>query len=203
VSIASAAKAANRRAMSADERRQQIVDTAAKLFDSDGFERTSMDKIASEVGIAKPTLYHYFTSKNEILFDIHGVFIDLLLARQAARVDTGVSAAEQLREVMADILELMETHRGHVRVFFENHRELPADKRETIRFKRDQYQQAVETILATGVQAGEFRALDVRLTSLHVFGACNWAYQWYRGGKLSTREIADQYWDHLIHGISR
>ncbi len=186
--------------VNADERRRELVTQAADLFDRSGYHTTNVAAVAEAAGLRKPTLYHYFTSKDEILFWIHEEFIDLLISKEAARAP--LPAAEALFEVMADVLELMQTHRGHVRVFFEHHRELALEDRETIRSKRDAYQEAVETIVRHGVRDGEFREVDPRLTTLALFGMCNWAYQWYAPeGPLTPREIAERFFDLLFHGL--
>jgi AcrR family transcriptional regulator len=192
-----------RRRMSTDERRSEIVAIAAEQFDVAGYTNTSMDEIAQAVGIAKATLYHYFASKDEILHSIHEAFIDLLIARHSQRLQAGILSEEQLLlEVMADILELMETHRGHVRVFFEHHRELPDGAREAILTKRDQYEAMVEDIIVRGIASGAFRETDPHLAALAAFGMCNWAYQWYRsGGGLDHREIAYRFWGYLVQGL--
>jgi TetR/AcrR family transcriptional regulator, cholesterol catabolism regulator len=192
-----------RRRLTTEERRQEIVTTAAELFDRAGYSNTTMEDIARAVGVAKPTLYHYFPSKDEILFGIHEEFIDLLIRRHEQRLRAGLGPDQQLLEVMADILELMETHRGHVRVFFEHYRELPTSQQETIRLKRDRYERMVEEIFVSGVQTGVLRPADPKLQALAMFGMCNWAYQWYRSsGSLRTREIAYSFWSFLIHGIA-
>lgn len=49
------------------ERRKEIMDMAAKLFISKGYEQTSINLIVEQLGIAKGTFYHYFKSKEEIL----------------------------------------------------------------------------------------------------------------------------------------
>jgi TetR/AcrR family transcriptional regulator, cholesterol catabolism regulator len=191
-----------RRKLTSEERKAEIIHTAARLFDESGYASTTMEDIASAVGLAKPTLYHYFPSKDEILFDIHEEFIDLLIERHRQRESAGLGPEQLLLEVMADILELMETHRGHVRVFFEHYRELPAAQQETIKLKRDTYENAVASIFEDGCAAGVFREVDPRLASLATFGMCNWAYQWYQvGGKLRTRELAYTFWGYLVHGI--
>src|SRR5713226_5835632 len=105
----------------ADERRRSVISGAAALFDNAGYYNTSVEDIAGAVGLRKPTLYHYFKSKDEILFWLHEEFIDLLIGRQKARLATRMSPEQRLLEAMGDILELMDTHRGHVRVFFEHH----------------------------------------------------------------------------------
>jgi TetR/AcrR family transcriptional regulator, cholesterol catabolism regulator len=191
-----------RRLLSAEERKAEIVLTAAQLFDEAGYANTTMEDIARAVGIAKPTLYHYFPSKDEILYDIHGEFIDLLIDRHNQRLAVGLGPEQQLLEVIADILELMETHRGHVRVFFEHYRELPAAQQATIKVKRDSYEKAVETIFREGCESGVFRDLDPRLASLATFGMCNWGYQWYQAaGKYRPRELAYIFWGFLVNGI--
>lgn len=188
--------------MSPAERRQQIISLAAGLFDESGYSNTTMDHIAGQVGVAKPTLYHYFPSKDDILHAIHEEFIDLLISRHEGRQDSGLRPEQLLLEAMADILELMETHRGHVRVFFEHHRELPAEARGPIRVKRDQYEKIVEDLISEGITTGVLRQTDAHLATLATFGMCNWAYQWYRpGGRLRTREIAYQFWNYLIYGL--
>lgn len=191
-----------RRRLTIEERRDEIIRTAADLFDRDGYASTTMEDIAHAVGIAKPTLYHYFSSKDEILFGIHDEFIALLIARHESRLGAGLGVAQLLLEVMADILELMETHRGHVRVFFEHHRELPAAHQETIRLKRDAYEQMVTDVFAEGIEQGVFRQTDPHLASLAMFGMCNWAYQWYRsGGRMRSRDIGYTFWSYLVHGV--
>lgn len=186
-----------------DGRRAEIVRLAAQLFDEGGYHKASMEDLADAVGLAKPTLYHYFPGKDEILFRIHQEFIQLLIERQQARSVSSMDPAEQLRAIMRDILELMETHRGHVRVFFEHHRELPQQHQATVNEQRTRYQRMVEHVVRAGIAQGYFRDVEVRLTALAIFGMCNWAYQWYRaGGPLSTEEIADYFFDLFREGVS-
>jgi len=191
---------AERRQMTAEERRQQIIDKSAALFDSGPFQSTSMDDIAAAVGVAKPTLYHYFNSKSEILFEIHDQLIERLLSRHSGPREG--TPSEQLLAIMNDILGFMQSRPGHMRVFFERYRELPEPIQKTIRRKREQFQTIVEQVLADGVKAGEFHDIDIRITSFQIFGACIWAYQWYvPGGRLQPDEIARVFWQQFLSGI--
>jgi AcrR family transcriptional regulator len=184
-------------------RRDEVIREAAQLFDQRGYHSTSMQDIAESVGLRKPSLYHYFGSKDEILFWIHEEFIDLLIERQRSRRELQLPTREALQAVMADILELMATHRGHVRVFFEHHRELPEEAYSALVKKRVRYQQMVTTIIERGVEDGTLRDVNVGLAALALFGMCNWAYQWYEaGGPMSTDEIAATFCDFLLNGIS-
>lgn len=183
-------------------RREEIIQLAAELFDRSGYAQASMRDIAQAAGIAKPTLYHYFASKDEILHGIHEEFIELLLQRQQQRIDSGASPQQRLRGAMGDILELMRTHRGHVRVFFEHHRELSPQQQRASRLKRDRYEQLIEQAFRDGIAEGSLRVPDAKLAALALFGISNWAYQWYRdGGPLSTQQLADAFWSMLSEGI--
>jgi AcrR family transcriptional regulator len=161
-----------------------------------------MEAIADAVGLRKPSLYHYVKSKDDILVLIHREFMELVFVRAESPGRSALSARQQLVEVMADILGLMGTHRGHVRVFFEHHRELPPKPKRQIALERDRYARMVADILSAGISAREFRPVDVRLASLAVFGMCNWAYQWYDPeGGLAPRDIAQTFGEYIVEGI--
>jgi AcrR family transcriptional regulator len=183
-------------------RLREIVDHAASLFDEFGYGNVSMEDIATAVGVRKSTLYHYVRSRDEILFLIHQEFMDYVLAKHRERIGDGLSAQGLLSAFMADIVGLMEEHRGHVRVFFEHYRELPDDLQVVIENKRTEYELAVRAAVALGVKNGEFRPVPEWLTTLALFGMCNWAYQWYRpGGPLSATDIAGAFADLLLVGL--
>ncbi len=186
----------------ADRRRAEIITLAAQLFDQHGYSSVSMEQIAVAAGLAKPTLYHYFRGKDEILRGIHETFIDVLLERYDQRQQLGLSPALVLLGAMTDIYGLMETHRGHVRVFFEHHRELPAAVREQIRIKRSRYEQLIRGTIVDGIDAGQFREVDPEAATLAVFGICNWAYQWWRPGSGTDPALtAQKMWDMFVRGI--
>jgi AcrR family transcriptional regulator len=189
-------------ATKANKKRGQIATEAAALFDSRGYHATTMEDIATAVGIAKPTLYHYYRSKDQILYEIHEEFIDLLLTEHTQRAtDASLGPEELLQGIAGDILDLMETHRGHVRTFFEHHRELAVRQRSTIRRKRDQYAGIVENLLQQGVDQKTIDT-DPKMCALHFFGMCNWAYQWYRSGnEFAPRAIGEEFWRMLLDGI--
>lgn len=125
-----------------DARRQEVVTKAAELFDQAGYYTTNMSELARAVGLEKPTLYHYFSGKDEILFWIHDEFINHLMEKGESRDSSALTATAELEATFKDLLKLMDSHRGHVRVFFEHGREMTEEHQSTIRTKRDQYQVA-------------------------------------------------------------
>jgi AcrR family transcriptional regulator len=188
----------------ADSRRRQIAGHAAELFDAAGSTNPTMDDIAAAAGIAKPTLYHYFKSKDEILLEIHEAFIDLLIDRHSERMRSAMTGTDLLLGAMTDIFELRETHHGHVRVFFEYYRQLPEPHRTIIRTKRNLYHSMIEDTVRRGVAQGEFRDVDPTLTTIAVFGLCNWSHLELSrvAGKMRPRQFAETFGNYIIEGIA-
>ncbi|MEX0280477.1 MAG: TetR/AcrR family transcriptional regulator, partial [Arenibacterium sp.] len=66
------------------EKRAHILKTAARVFAEQGFARASMAQIAQECGISKANIYHYYSSKDALLFDILDSYLATLRDRLAA-----------------------------------------------------------------------------------------------------------------------
>jgi AcrR family transcriptional regulator len=191
-----------RHTASGESKRRLLVSRAAQLFDEEGYHSTSVEDVAEACDIRKPTLYHYFKSKDELLYAIHDEFIDLLIERERERAKLELSASQALLEVVVDFMELLATHRGHVRVFLEHYRELAEESKAAIKDKRDLYEDSVRAIFERGAAAGEFREIDPRMCMLAFAGMCNWAYHWYDpAGPLSGREVAFTFWDLFVRGL--
>ncbi len=183
-------------------RRAEILEAAAALFDDQGFHRTSTAAIADRVGTAKATVYHYFKAKHDLLYAIHDEWIDDLLDHFEQRQAETDDSVELLHAVFRDLLSLIHSKPGHVRVFFEYFRELPPDLLAEARVKRDRYEKLVEDTVLRGMQEGTITWQDPRTATFALFGMCNWAYQWYRpGGRLQHAEVADQMFTIFLSGV--
>lgn len=182
-------------------RREELIAIAASLFEAEGYHQTSMERLAERAGLAKPSLYHYFKSKEEILFEIHLSFIQPLIERQIRRVELGLRPSQILLEAVVDHMEVLAEKPGTLRMFFEHHRELGPDRRAQMRENRVRYRKLIEDTISAGTAAGELRPVDPRLTAFALFGMVNWAYKWYQvKGELSPRETAYFLWDLFMRG---
>jgi len=162
-----------------DDKRLQIIERCAELFDSGSYHRATMQMLANEVGLGKPTLYHYFRSKTEILYAIHQMHIAALIDGLDSEQRRGSSPEDLLVHAARDILEEIAKHPGYVRAFFEHYGELEAAKRAEIRARRMEYFAKFCDIIKTGIASGAFRKCDVEITAYGFLGMCSWAYQWY------------------------
>lgn len=192
-----------------DEKRLEIIEHCASLFDRVGFHGASMQMLADEVGLGKPTLYHYFASKNDILYEMHQLHIDALIhGLDADRAMPGMKASDLLVKACEQSLREIAQHPGYVRAFMDHHTELEGTQRAEMRQRRNEYFGRITAIISDGIAAGEFRELDVELTTLAFVGMCNWAYKWYpkRAEKTPPETMAKSlcaiFLGGLLHGAS-
>jgi len=188
-----------------DDKRQLIIERCANLFDSGGYHRATMQLLADEVGLGKPTLYHYFGSKTEILYAIHQQHIAVLIDGLDAERRRGASPREQLIHAACNILEEIATHPGYVRAFFEHYGELEGEKRAEIRARRQEYFEKVCAIIKSGIAGGAFRKCDVELTAYGFLGMCSWAYHWYPplAERLPAQKAAETLCGTFLEGLQK
>jgi AcrR family transcriptional regulator len=187
----------------AQERRREILMGAARAFAHGGYDATNMDQIASECGLAKGHIYHYFRSKEEIFTEI--------------RVDAVTRAIERLQAVapIADKdpeLALRKAISGVVaRIFHEEERYEPVlpdpvslspENRERIRTLGRRYEQMFVNILRAGMDQGIFVSGDAKLMTFVILRAGFTVANWYReGGKWKPQWIVAQVTEQLVRSV--
>lgn len=183
-------------------RQVEIADVAARLFTEHGLAGTSMEDIANAIGIKKPTLYHYVQSKAQIVSWIHDACVEAVNPGLRSYIEQDLAPAEILFLVARDTLALLVNKPGYLRVYFENPRDLDAADQAHIVEMRDEYFDMVKSVLARGVDAGEFVVDDLDISALAYFGMCNWSYQWYRiQGPVGPEQMALMLWRIFMNGV--
>ncbi len=187
-----------------DEKRLEIIECCASLFDRVGFHGMSMQMLADEVGLGKPTLYHYFSSKNDILYDMHQMHIDALINGLQVDIESASTKPEELLEkACAQTLREIAQHPGYVRAYMDHYTELEGTQRIEMRKRRTEYFSRITSIISNGIASGRFRKVDVELATLAFVGMCNWAYKWYpkRADKTPPEKMAKSLCDIFLGGL--
>jgi AcrR family transcriptional regulator len=183
-----------------DQKRDQILQSAAKIFATEGFDRASMAQLAKECGISKANIYHYYDSKDAILFDILDSYLsglrDLILATDVE----GLSPEDRLRRVIRDVLRAYQGSDYEHQVQLNALSALPEDQQDRMRaYQRDMVRYLSDCIRAAAPQVfGDDRA-KLRAVTLSVFGMLNWYYMWNGGAAPQARDayatlVADLTW---------
>jgi TetR/AcrR family transcriptional regulator, cholesterol catabolism regulator len=186
-----------------EERRNRILDAAAEVFRSRGYQGSRLEDIAELVGVTKASVYYYFPKKSDLLIEICARAIDQSLARQKRIMALDVPAGERLREAVADHLRGMAANVSLWSIFFrELELELADDpRRQAINRHLRQFGRRFQSLLEEGVEAGVFRALDARIASNAILGMLNWSHRWIQSE--DTGEVVDTLLELIERGIAR
>jgi AcrR family transcriptional regulator len=153
----------------AEEKRRIILDAAVRVLAHKGFHTSRVGDIAEEAGVAHGLLYHYFSSKDEVLETIFRENWGILVERIHAVEESGEPAREQLRHVAAILLRTWRHEPDVVRVLV---REIVRSPEVGQRIDDlEKPIDAIQRIVERGQQTGEFRAdLDSRLAGIVFYG---------------------------------
>ncbi len=187
------------------ERRDNLVSLSAELFAEKGFRATTVREIADAAGILSGSLYHHFSSKESIADEILSKFLNEVLVDYRSALAEGGDPRTTLGKIARTGFDSLERHRAAIMMLQNDWNYF----REQERFDYLQKTLAeVERIwigeLKRGVKDGTFSAdLDPKLT-YRLFRDTIWvAVRWYRpGGRLSTKQLADQFSAILFEGIT-
>jgi AcrR family transcriptional regulator len=172
----------------------RIQEVAVRLFAAKGFEATGIRDIADGAGVRTSALYHYMTSKEDLLVDIMVSILGKLIAaaREAegeadspptrlvalVRTHVGIHAFERLRAIVGD----------------DELRALSPDPRKQVIHLRDEYENLWAEVLNDGKSVGAFTFADAKLTRLALLEMCNGVARWYsESGVLPVEEVADRF----------
>ena len=193
--------------------RQEILRTAARLFQQRGYDATSMNDVAAALKLSKGGLYHHFQSKDEILFEIMNHAMELTQERVISPVRGIAGAEERLRALIRLHIEVVLSPRDReITVMLHENHPLPPTLRKRINTRKKEYVHFVEGLIAD-VQKAESQKdsqhlrqaggrVSPRAAAFALLGMINWIYQWYKPeGELQTHNLVPQFTDLVFGGI--
>lgn len=176
--------------------RQEMLRVAARLFQQQGYDATSMNDIAAALKLSKGGLYHHFQSKDEILFDLMNHAMDLTQERILDPVRHVADPEERLRLLIRLHVDVVLSARDReITVLLHENHPLPPSLRRQINARKKEYIHFLETLIAEVQEARQSsRAVSARAATFALLGMVNWLYQWYKPeGSLPAEQIAQQY----------
>lgn len=172
-----------------DEKRAQILNTAAQVFAAEGYDRASMNQIASACGISKANIYHYYAGKDALLFDLLDNYLSELRARVCAEPEASATPEDRLLQTVRAVLRAYQGADDHHRVQVSALEALPEGKQKVLRtYQRDMvaHLSGILAEVAPKDLGGDARKL--RSVTMSVFGMLNWYYMWNSGAGSTARE---------------
>jgi AcrR family transcriptional regulator len=200
------------------EPRQEILRAAARLFQQQGYDATSMNDVAAALKLSKGGLYHHFQSKDEILFHIMSHAMDITeervinvvrridgasLDRARADVTRTDVTEERLRTLIRLHIQLvLSPEDREITVMLHENHPLPPALRRKINGRKKDYLHFVEHLIADVQRKRNSQSsVTPRAAALALVGMINWIYQWYKpDGPLTGDALVRQYTDIFFHG---
>ncbi len=197
-------KKLNKRTLATEEKRkQQILDAAALVFARLGYAAT-IDQIAEEMGVTKGHIYYYFSSKQDILFQVFRKAMDYFLAEISAVNTPELPPDYRLKEIFKKHILAICENRAIMTVFMDLRRDLLPDNWREITASRNQYENLLQDLIREGMENGFFTATNEKIVSYTLLGSINWVYVWFQeNGEMQAEEVADIMADYLLRGIKK
>ncbi|MDA7966282.1 TetR/AcrR family transcriptional regulator [Ruegeria sp.] len=186
-----------------DHKRERILKSAARVFAREGFDRASMAQLAAECGISKANIYHYYDSKDAILFDMLETYLRQLRDGICGLEIDGLSAPDQLRMAVREILLAYQGVDDEHRVQSTGISALPDDQQKLLRgYQRDLVEFLSDILSDIAPDKLRENKAKLRATTMSVFGMLNWFYMWNAGADTKARiEYAKLVSDLTLDGL--
>ena len=162
------------------------------MFGKKGFADTCVEDIAAAAKIAKGTLYLYFRSKEEVLYQIATSALDFTIEVAATEAKGAGSPAERLTNLVR-VLTIWHTYNSQVaHVVLYQTGALTADHLADIGAKQREVSQIVRQVIMDGVKSGDFDVPDAGAATIAVLSLCLDVARWYRPGyRLTPQQLGD------------
>jgi len=183
-------------------RRAEICRTAAQIFQERGYDATSVSDIARALGITKAGLYHYFESKEALLFEITAYGLDRVRDDVILQVRGIADPEERLRQLVVRHANIATHGRGAVAQLVDEVRALPPGSRKQVEERMRAYFDLVRDTLRELQAAGRLRKVDPTVAAFGLIGTILWLPRWFRqNGRLSQEAVAKEIANIALGGL--
>ncbi len=178
------------------EKRDALRKGAAAHFAEQGYDRASMASVAAACGVSKALIYHYYDSKEALLYDILDGHLGALVDAVEAVPESGPPEAHLRALIQAILMNYRDADAEH-KLQLDALDTLPDEmKAPLIALQRQLVERMSAALTAIGVTK------EPRAVTMTVFGMLNWFYMWHRPGKGISREAyGDLVTDLVLGGV--
>ena len=185
----------------------ELLMKAAALIAKKGFEATTMRDLAKAIDASLAGLYHYFSSKEDLLYQLqHRTFSALLEAQQVIAALPG-TPDERFARLLTGHLEFYAQHTNELKACTFELELLSVDDYRTVEAIRRKYYRLMTSVVTDVMHARNASAKEMRQSrhaTLFIFGMLNWIFMWYEPSRHGTvSQIGDEMRDLVLHGLKR
>ncbi|MEL6118942.1 MAG: TetR/AcrR family transcriptional regulator [Pseudomonadota bacterium] len=187
-----------------DDKRRHILTVAAEVFAREGIARASMNEVARACGISKANIYHYYASKDDIIFDILDSYLSQLRDQIVEISRAGLSPQEQLYAITRGFLLAYEGMDNEHKIQGEGLPILAPEKQEILKgYQRDLVGLVSDILQSCAPEKLGLDKTQRRNVTMSVFGMLNWFYMWHPKASEEARiDYAASIADLTLNGLN-
>lgn len=188
----------------AKNKRTLIVEAGIQVFSKKGYHNAKMEDIAVAAGIGKGTIYEYFSSKLQLFQEIMETSFKLYSDSIRAEGSRPMSLEKRLQIITENHFRFCQQNAELSRIIFWEEEVFDEELKEWFYAKRKEKEGVLEALVKEGMERGELREVDARLTTLLIGGMLGqiWVPVVIEGWKVDASAAAKQITDLIMHGIS-
>lgn len=185
------------------EARDRVVAAATELFGRQGYEATSTRQIVEAAQVTKGAMYHWFSSKEDLLTSIYRDLLEEQTARLEAIAAAPLPVQDRVHDAVVDLFGHMDDHAEALTVWARNTHLIGGEHAAAVRKMRRRYQQVFRGLIEEGQEAGVFRTDVVAPVMSNAFlSSVVQLHTWFRpDGTLTRREVGEQMVALFLAGI--
>jgi len=187
-------------------RREELLELAASMFAERGLRATTVRDIADAAGILSGSLYHHFSSKEEMVDEVLRSFLDWLFDRYQHIIDTEPNPLARLTGLFMASFDAIEHHHAEVVIYQDEAKRLSAHPRFSYISELNVRQRRMWVdVLTEGIKQGYFLPdIDVDLVYRFIRDTTWVSVRWYQpGGPLTAEQVGEQYLSIVLGGIRK
>ncbi|MFO7600384.1 MAG: TetR/AcrR family transcriptional regulator [Candidatus Desulfacyla sp.] len=187
-------------------KKSRLLSKARPLFWQKGYHGTSMKDIAQASGCKSPNLYNFFSSKEEILFEVLREEMEQILSPiRHLEEDESTHPTDQLRMLIQSHLKITLSYRRSAKLLFDVEIEhLSREKREEIKSMRDSYDRIIRRIIRRGRERGCFSNVDEKLAGFMIASMITRTRIWFHPKKgVSVDALGEFIYQFVLEGLGK
>ena len=184
------------------QKTEEIYRVIARLFAYRGYHSTSMREIARELGMNQSSLYHYFASKQDILFTLMNDAMDDVLAILEEISSTDLLPEDRLNRVLSFYTQYYAGDQERLILLINEMNSLNEEYRSILVRKQRRYVQLIKSILEELAAQGKIKQIDPAIATFAFFGMVHYTIKWYhKDGPVSLDQLADAFVEIFTKGV--
>lgn len=179
-----------------------MLEVAARLFKERGYRGATLQDVADEIGLTRTAIYHYFSSKEQLLYCILEEALKDAVARFEAIAGSDAPPEQRMHSMVQEYISLVIRHTPSWWVLLSDGEQNlpPRQYRRLHRFVRQQ-DSIMQKIFQEGIESGKFSRLNPKIAVFAIAGMCNWLSRWYDPkGDVGPDILAGIFMHILEHG---